>query len=130
MVYLTRIRGEQDPVFGSFDCPNGNQVTPKRSRSNTPLQALNLYNSRFVEQQSELLAARLQRESLQEVDHGDKATAGDAAVNRQVQLAFELLVSRAPDKYETETAQELIANEGLVAFCRAMLNTTEFLFVF
>ena len=28
MVYLNRIRQEQDSVFGSFDCPSGNQVTP------------------------------------------------------------------------------------------------------
>ena len=28
MVYLNRIRQEQDSVFGSFDCPSGNQVMP------------------------------------------------------------------------------------------------------
>ncbi|MGB0644027.1 MAG: DUF1549 domain-containing protein, partial [Akkermansiaceae bacterium] len=44
MIYLFKIRQEQDAVFGSFDCPDGNQVIPTRSRSTTPLQALNLFN--------------------------------------------------------------------------------------
>ena len=63
MVYMFKIRQEQDAVFGSFDCPDGNQVTPKRSSSTTPLQALNLFNSRFVIQQAGLLAKRLAAEA-------------------------------------------------------------------
>lgn len=117
MVYLTRIRQEQDPVFGAFDCPSGNQVTPRRSRSNTPLQALNLFNSPFVLQQADLLANRLQRE------------AGDDVV-QQVQVCFRVLLGRDADDYEVQLSRELIKSEGLVPFCRAMLNSSEFLFVF
>ncbi|RPI80831.1 MAG: DUF1553 domain-containing protein, partial [Planctomycetaceae bacterium] len=87
MVYLNRIRQEQDSIFGSFDCPSGNQVMPKRSRSNTPLQALNLFNSPFVLQQAELFASRLRTESC------DNPVA-------QVRRAFLLLVSREPDEFE------------------------------
>lgn len=130
MVYLTRIRGEQDPVFGSFDCPNGNQVIPKRSRSNTPLQALNLFNSRFVEQQAEVLAARLERETALGSSRPETTSGGAAAIERQIVMAFELLVSRRPDRYEEQASRDLIGSQGLVAFCRAMLNTTEFLFIF
>ena len=117
MVYLARIRQEQDSVFGSFDCPSGNQVMPKRSRSNTPLQALNLFNSNFVGQQSELLAARLRREA---------PDAPDAEVAR----AFQLMYNRPPDKFEREASVAVIHDLGLEAFCRAMYNTSEFLFVF
>lgn len=117
MVYLTRVRGEQDPVFGSFDCPNGNQVIPKRSRSNTPLQALNLFNSSFIQQQADLLADRLRRD------------AGEGA-QQQIERTFELLFARHPDQFELEVSTQMIQDEGLQAFCRAMLNTTEFLFVF
>lgn len=117
MVYLTRIRQEQDPVFGAFDCPSGNQVIPKRSRSNTPLQALNLFNSPFVMQQAELLAKRLQRE------------AGDDS-SKQVELAFHWMFGREPDSYESNISRELIEQESLTAFCRAMFNASEFLFVF
>ncbi|MEX1224711.1 MAG: DUF1553 domain-containing protein, partial [Pirellulales bacterium] len=55
MIYGMKIRMEQDAVFGAFDCPDGGQVTPKRSRSTTALQALNLLNSPFLLQQAEYL---------------------------------------------------------------------------
>ncbi len=73
MVYMTKVRQEKDSVFGVFDCPDASQVTPKRSRSTTPLQALNLLNSRFVLQQAELLAQRLNRECSDDHDRIDLA---------------------------------------------------------
>jgi hypothetical protein len=117
MVYLTRIRQEQDSVFGVFDCPSGNQVMPKRSRSNTPLQALNLFNSNFVLQQADLLAGRLRRDAGQE-------SAG------QIARAFQLLYGREPDRFERKTSATMIREHGLEAFCRGLYNTSEFLFVF
>ena len=45
MVYGTVVRQRPDGVFGAFDCPDGGQIAPKRTRSTTPLQALNLLNS-------------------------------------------------------------------------------------
>ena len=63
MIYMTKVRQERDAVFGVFDCPDASQVMPKRSRSTTPLQALNLLNSRFVKQQAEFLAERLETEA-------------------------------------------------------------------
>ncbi len=117
MVYLFKIRQEQDAVFGSFDCPDGNQVIPNRSRSNTPLQALNLFNSPFVLQQAELFAERLR------ADAGAESTA-------RVRRAFRLAFARSPDGFESETSVAMIETEGLEAFCRALFNTSEFLFVF
>lgn len=117
MVYLTRIRQEQDPVFGAFDCPSGNQVIPKRSRSNTPLQALNLFNSPFILQQSKLLSERLVRE------------AGEKQMER-VKLAFRLMFGREADHFEIELSTDLIERDGMEAFCRAMFNASEFLFIF
>jgi hypothetical protein len=117
MVYMTKVRQEQDGIFGSFDCPDGNQVMPKRNRSTTPLQALNLFNSRFVLAQSELLAERLRRE------HGESA-------GKQIEGAFALLYNRAPAKAEREECLAMVREHGLEAFCRALFNTSEFLFVF
>ena len=117
MVYQFRIRQTTDSVFGSFDCPDGGSVTPKRSRSNTPLQALNLFNSGFTVQQAELLAARLVREC------GEDPVA-------QVGRAFQLFYSRDPDAAEREASVAMIRSHGLVSFSRAMFNTSEFLFVF
>ncbi|MBI1176419.1 DUF1553 domain-containing protein [bacterium] len=117
MIYLFKIRQEQDAIFGSFDCPDGNQVIPHRSRSNTPLQALNLFNSQFVLQQANFLAERLRKE------------AGDDP-KQQVTRAFELAFARRPDSFETSVSTEMIHTDGLESFCRALYNTSEFLFVF
>ena len=117
MVYLFRIRAAQDGVFGSFDCPDGGSVMAKRSRSNTPLQALNLFNSSFITQQSDLLAKRLRTE------------AGEAP-DAQAAFAFRLFYARPPDAYEQRSSAEMIRTHGLQSFARALYNTSEFLFVF
>ena len=117
MVYQFRIRQTTDSVFSSFDCPDGGQVMPKRSRSNTPLQALNLFNSSFVLQQAGLLAERLHTEA------GDSPEA-------QIERAYALFYGRPPDDWEREQSAAFIRAEGLPSFCRALYNTSEFLFVF
>ncbi|MDB6071792.1 MAG: hypothetical protein JWL81_2963 [Verrucomicrobiales bacterium] len=117
MVYQTRIRQTTDGLFGSFDCPDGSQVMAKRSRSNTPLQALNLFNSPFVLQQSQLLAERLRG-------------TGGATPEASVATAFPLILGRPADAFELEKSSALIRAEGLEAFCRALYNTSEFLFIF
>ncbi len=112
MIYLFKIRQEQDAVFGSFDCPDGNQVIPTRSRSTTPLQALNLFNSRFTMQQAQKLAERLGA-------HGDR-----------VPKTYELLYNRPATSHEIRDAEKFIEDHNFLGFCRAMLNTSEFLFIF
>jgi mono/diheme cytochrome c family protein len=115
MIYMTKYRQEQDGVFGCFDCPDGNQVIPKRSRSTTPLQALNLLNSNFMMQQAEKFAARLKSES------ADKT----ASVTR----AFLLAYGRKPDASELAGSVEFVEKNNLTAFCIALFNSNEFLFV-
>ncbi|MCA9189257.1 MAG: DUF1553 domain-containing protein, partial [Planctomycetales bacterium] len=117
MIYALKIRQERDDVFGVFDCPDGGQVMPNRSRSTTPLQALNLLNSPFMLQQSSLLADRIRNEA--EVDD----------LPRQVQRAFRCTLLRNPDPDESLTAAELCQQHGLDALCRALLNSNEFLFL-
>ena len=115
MVYMTKIRQERESVFGAFDCPDASQVISKRSRSTTPLQALNLFNSSFVVQQSELLSKRLmkQKKSLPE----------------QVQLSYLLCFGRSADIDEVSDAVRFAEDFGLVSLCRGLLNSNEFLFI-
>jgi len=115
MVYMTKVRQEQDSVFGVFDCPDGNQVMPKRSSSTTPLQALSLFNSTFVLQQAALLARRLEKE----------ASDGDARVRR----GFRLVFGRAAVDDEARDSVAFVEEHGLDAFCRALFNANEFVFV-
>ena len=117
MTYQFRIRQTTDSVFGSFDCPDGSSVMAKRSRSNTPLQALNLFNSNFILQQSGFLAKRLQAEA---------GGSPDSAAN----LAFQLFYARPPDAFERENSTTIIREHGIESFARALFNTSEFLFVF
>jgi hypothetical protein len=112
MVYMFKIRQEQDLIFGAFDCPDGNQVIPKRSRSTTPLQALNLLNSKFTMQQADKMAGR--------IGEGEQG----------VRKAYEVLYGRPASEEEVADALEFVKEHGMVSFCRAMLNTNEFLFVF
>lgn len=116
MVYAFKVRMEQDGIFGAFDCPDGSLVMPKRSVSTTPLQALNLFNSRFVLQQAETFAGRLQTEA-----------GNDAAA--QVKQAWQLAFNRLPDQTEAKAAVAFVKAEGLPALCRAVLNANEFLFI-
>ncbi len=116
MVYAFKVRMEQDGIFGSFDCPDGSLVTPKRSASTTPLQALNLFNSRFMLKQSEIFADRLGRE------------AGPTIAN-QLQRAWWLAYSRTPTAEELREASDFVHEEGFPALCRAILNSNEFLFI-
>ncbi len=116
MIYMTKVRIEQDPIFGTLDCPDAGQATAKRSRSTTALQALNLFNSPFMLQQSDLLATRITSES----------GADPAAQTRQL---FLLTFSREPSEQEQAGAMALIQGHGLAALCRAVLNSNEFVFV-
>lgn len=116
MIYMTKVRQEQESVFGAFDCPDGSQVAPKRSRSTTPLQAFNLLNSAFVIQQSELFAKRLEEEVPE-------------ASTQRAALAYQLAFGRPATKQEANRALAFATEHGWSALCRAILNANEFVFV-
>ncbi len=116
MIYMSKVRMEQDAVFGTFDCPDGALVAPRRTQSTTPLQALNLMNSRFIVQQAELMSARIRREA-------------DPALESQIERTFWLAIGRSPDHAEGLAARRLVASFGLSSLCRALLNANEFLFL-
>jgi len=116
MLYMTKVRQEREPTFGAFDCPDFNQTVPSRSRSTTPLQSLSLLNSPFVLQQAGLLAKRLRHES-------------GADSRAQVARACQLALGREPTREELADASGLVAEHTLEAFCRALFNANEFLFL-
>lgn len=115
MIYMTKVRQERDAVFGAFDCPDASQAVPKRSRSTTPLQALNLINSAFVMQQAQLLAKRLEADA--KTDKG------------RVERAWSLCFQRPPTQEDIDDSLEFIEEHGLIQFARAMLNANEMFFI-
>jgi len=116
MIYAHKVRMERAPVFGAFDCPDAGQATPRRSRAVTALQALNLFNSRFMIDQSEIFAARLRKEA-----------GSDPAA--QVERAFQLAYNRTPRPGKRERCEATVAAHGLSTLCRAILNSNEFIFM-
>ncbi|MAT48082.1 MAG: hypothetical protein CMO35_11740 [Verrucomicrobiaceae bacterium] len=116
MIYSHKVRMERAPVFGAFDCPDAGQATPIRSRAVTALQALNLFNSKFMVDQSNVFAARIQKEA--GPDPG-----------KQVDHAFRLAYNRAPRPGERKRCEETVSAHGLSTLCRAILNSNEFVFM-
>lgn len=112
MVYMHKVRMERAPLFGSFDLPDAGQVCPTRGSSTTAIQALNLFNGAFVMDQSERMAALLVK-------------AGGDPVKGAYQRAY----GRQPNQRESRLASAFIAEQNLVAFCRAILNSNELIFL-
>ena len=117
MLYQERMRRVDDQMFTAFDFPDCGQVRDKRPISTTPLQALNLLNSRFVVDQAELIADRASRETM--------GQGGDATIQR----CFQLLLGRSVSAEELETARTISAQSGLHIVCRSLINANEFAFI-
>ena len=115
MVYSHRIRMEPVPIFGAFDCPDAGQPTPRRSQSTTAIQALNLFNSSFMLEQSEALADRVKNET--------------ADADSQIEQVWNLTVGRNPTANELSICRTTLQQHGLTTVCRALFNSNEFLFV-
>ena len=116
MIYAHKVRREREAVFGAFDCPDAGQSTAQRRESTTPIQALNLFNSRFTVEESAAFARRAQD------------GAGDG-VEEQIRHAYQLALGRNPSSAEVEDAMPAVHQYGLTALCRALFNSNEFLFI-
>ncbi len=116
MIYAHKVRREREAVFGAFDCPDAGQSTARRRESTTPIQALNLFNSQFTLDQSNVFALRI------------KGEAG-ADVTQQIRRTYQLALSRNPTSAETTDAQSVVRTHGLSTLCRAIFNSNEFLFI-
>jgi hypothetical protein len=92
-------------------------LTPARTESLTPLQALALLNDRFVLRHAELLAKRL--------DARDR----DLDLDAQLDWAFLLTLGRPPNPDELREWRAYAQRRGLANACRLLFNSSEFLFV-
>lgn len=115
-VYRFSPRCERSPLLDTFDCPDPSATAPKRTVTTTPLQALSLLNNEFVLRMSDYLAVKV------------KETAGDD-IQQQVEWTWKLSVGREPDSIERELSLSLIREHGLVALCRGLFNSNDFVIV-
>jgi len=115
-IYRLWARSGNHPILESLDCPDPSVMSPKRTRTITPIQALSLSNNTFMEKCAERFAGRVRRE------------AGDDRM-RQVEHAWRLAFSRSPNDRERQVARSFLARQGLDQLCLVLFNANEFLFV-
>nr|NIP96696.1 DUF1553 domain-containing protein [Akkermansiaceae bacterium] len=115
-IYRYIVRTTPDRFLTTLDCPDPANFTPRRLTTTTPLQSLALFNNDFVLRQARYFGERLARE------------AGPEPAD-QVKRAFALAFGRRPGEPEAALAARFIEEQGLFAFCRALINTNEFVYV-
>ena len=115
MIYGKKIRLEYVGIFGSLDCPDASQMSPKRSRSTTPVQALGLFNSEFVNNQAKILGQDIKAEYK---NHRD-----------QINAAVLRTLGRPATKDELKILERVAKSNGIGSVCRILLNTNEFTFI-
>lgn len=117
-VYLYNKRSVRLPLLSAYDQPDDIISCPVRPTSTHPLQALSLFNSGFMEEQSQAFAKRLQREC-----KGPNR-------NCEIGTAWRLALSRPPNAAETKLAHSFLSKGGKAAdLCLALLNRNEFVYV-
>lgn len=92
-VYIHWQRQFLHPMLKAFDAPSREECTAQRPRSNTPTAALVLLNDPTFVESARVFAERIM---LREKDPA-----------RQIELAFQIAMSRKPDDYEKESLLEL-----------------------
>lgn len=125
-IYRFVVRTTPHPFLTTLDCPDPANLTPARVTTTTALQALTLSNSAFMLQQARHLERRVWRET-----GGRETASAPAAVvaGSQIRHAFRLALQRDPSTGESSAALHLAQRHGLLALCRMLLNTNEFVYV-
>jgi hypothetical protein len=131
-VYLMVQRSQRHPYLSIFDGPDPNVSTAERTTSITPLQALFMMNSEFVQERSEHWAARLM-----------DATPNNA---HRLNLVFESAFARLPTAEErqrglaylgearrkleaADVSPDLLTQESWASLLRTLLASNEFVYV-
>ena len=121
-LYTVWKRGSPYPSFINFDATARTACTVRRSRSNTPLQALTLLNDPVYVEAARALATRVVREC------------PDAAVPVRLRHAFQLCLARPPSPVELAALERLHAQQSTAhatsdtawqAVASALLNLDE-----
>ena len=114
-IYRYVFRTVTDPLMDSLDCPDASQLSPVRNTSVTALQALTMWNNRFIVRQAEHFAERVGKMS------------PDLAA--QIDSACELAWGRPPTATEAKALLGYATKHGMANTCRVLLNGNEFMFV-
>ena len=114
-IYRFIFRTVPDPFMDAMDCPDASQLAPVRNTSVTALQAMAMWNDRFVVRYSEHLAERAARDA--------------ADLDGHIRLVYRLCLGREPTAGEMQALSAYANKFGMANLCRVVFNSNEFLFV-
>jgi hypothetical protein len=114
-IYRFIVRTTPHRFMSALDCPDPANLTPARIRTTTAIQALALSNNEFMLRQARHLATRIENES--------------GTRQESIRRAFGLAFQREPTAVEHRAAETLVAEQGVFALCRALLNANEFAYL-
>ncbi len=120
-IYIYQQRTLNMPFLDSFDALVCDTSRSTRRVSVTALQSLELYNGELANTEARHFAARVRKET------GDE-------VREQITHAFRLALGRTPGDDEMAHCLDLVQessapDDGLVAVCRVLFNLNEFVYI-
>jgi hypothetical protein len=143
-VYLPIARGLLPDALAVFDFPEPDFVSGSRQTTNVPSQALFLLNSPLIASAAQQLGERVRAAYPQMANGGG----GAANLAQRVQLAYQLVLSRAPSEAERQAAfnfftkfpvspaagdvRDVSTDSAIAAwtsFCRVLFASAEFRFL-
>ena len=116
-VYHQNARASRVDLLSDFDAADCTFSIARRVPTTTPSQALAMMNHSFTIAMAEALSKRL------------AASEGADTSDKQIKLGFQLVLGRDPSPAEQVAAARLVEKHGMRAFCRAMLNSNELIYV-
>lgn len=114
-LYVYRRRTLSFPFFETFDLPDQNITAAARNTSTVAPQALTLLNNPFVLGQAQLFANAIRERA--PYDAG-----------QQVELAYQMGLTRSPTASEMEIGQQLVESGSLEDLTHVIFNLSEFLY--
>ena len=133
-IYLFARRNYHPALLAVFDQPNLTMNCTRRESSAVVLQSLAMLNDPIVVEQAVALGERVKQE------------AGTTEPTKQIETAFQIVLSRSPSASETQACTELLqkqtahfiaekqspeqaTHQALTQLCHMLLNTSEFIYI-
>lgn len=112
-VYHQNARASVVDLMTDFDQPDCALSTPRRAETTTPLQALTMLNHQFTLDMATALAAKI----------------GEGSPEEQASRIFIAAYQREPGVEERKQVASTIESHGIRAVCRAILNSSELIYL-
>ncbi len=115
-IYHHNARASVVDLMTDFDQPDCTLSAPRRTQTTTPLQALTLMNHSFTRDMADYFASQVHEQFPEDTE-------------KQVQTVSQIAYQRSADAGELTQSTELVQEHGLRALCRAILNSSELIYL-